>query len=226
MIDELPDGQKCSYGKGYRVCKDNGLLTKKRKPRSLTKADPKAQKSEDLVNRGFTAEAPGTKWFTDITEIHCKDGKGYLCGVLDGFDTAILGHAFADHMRAEICTAALMNAERRYGHEKGCILHSDHGSQFTSTLFRETLANHDFRQSMGRVGSCFDNAKMESFWATLKKELIYRLPTSQMTREQVRQRIFAWIEGYYNRRRRHTANVGKLAPLIKRRRYVERQTAA
>ena len=226
MIDELPDADKCSYGKGYRVCRDYGLLTKKRKPRSLTKADPKAQKSEDLVNRDFTAASPGTKWFTDITEIRCRDGKAYLCGILDAFDSAILGHAFADHMRAELCTAALMSAQRRYGHEKDCVVHSDHGSQFTSVLFRETLANHSFRQSMGRVGNCFDNAKMESFWATLKNELIYKLPTSQMTREQVRQRIFAWIEGYYNRRRRHTANSGKLAPLIKRQHYTEHLAAA
>jgi len=226
MLDGLPDGLKCSYGKGYNICRENGLLTKKRKPRSLTKADPKAEKSDDLVNRDFTAEAPGTKWFTDITEIACKDGKGYLCGVLDGFDSALLGHSFADNMRAELCTGALMAAEMRYGHEQDCIIHSDHGSQFTSALFRETLANHGFRQSMGRVGSCFDNAKIESFWATLKNELIYKLPLSQMTRSEVKLRIFAWIEGYYNRRRRHTANQGKLAPLIKRQRYLQQLNAA
>ena len=81
MIDELPPKLKCSYGKGYRVCRNNGLLTKRRKPRSLTKPDPTAQKSEDLVNREFTADKPGTKWFTDITEIVCKDGKSYLCGI-------------------------------------------------------------------------------------------------------------------------------------------------
>ncbi len=69
---------------------------------------------------------------------------------------------------------------------------------------------------MGRTGCCFDNAKMESFWATLKKELIYQLPLSQMSREEVRHAIFAWIEGYYNRRRRHTANQANLAPMVKR----------
>jgi transposase InsO family protein len=226
MLDELPDDLKCSYGKGYRICKEYGLLTKKRKARSLTKADPKASKSSDLVNRDFTADKPGTKWFTDITEIRCKDGKGYLCGVLDGFDSALLGHSFDDHMRAELCTGALMNADIRYGHEKDCIMHSDHGSQFTSVLFRETLAKHGFRQSMGRVGSCFDNAKIESFWATLKNELIYKLPLSKMTRAEVKLRIFAWIEGYYNRRRRHTANQGKLAPLTKRQLYSKRSNAA
>ena len=219
MIDELPLELKCSYGKGYRVCRDNGLLTKRRKPRSLTKADPNAQKSEDLVNREFTAERPGVKWFTDITEIVCKDGKSYLCGILDGFDSALLGFSMADNMRAELCTAALMNAANRYGHEEDCIIHSDRGSQFTSNLFRGVLENQGFRQSMGRTGVCFDNAKMESFFATLKTELVYKLPTSQMTREQVRLKIFSWIEGYYNRCRRHTANIGKLPPLIKRAKY-------
>jgi transposase InsO family protein len=219
MIDELPLNLKCSYGKGYRICKENGLLTKKRSPKSLTKADPKADKSDDLVMRDFSADKPGTKWFTDITELRCKDGKGYLCGILDAFDSAVLGHSFADNMRAELCTSALMNADMRFGHEKGCIVHSDKGSQFTSALFRETITMHNFRQSMGRVGNCFDNAKIESFWATLKNELIYKLPLSKMTRAEVRQSIFVWIEGYYNRRRRHTANHGKLAPLTKRHLY-------
>ena len=216
LLDTLPEELRCSYGKGYRICREYGLLTKRRPPRSLTKADPKAKKSDDLVNRDFTAENPGEKWFTDITEMHCKDGKAYLCGILDGFDSGLLGYAFADHMRAELCTSAVVNAGRRYGYEKGCILHSDRGSQFTSHLFRGVLAHLGMRQSMGRTGCCFDNAKMESFWATLKKELIYQLPLSLLSREEVRHAIFAWIEGYYNRRRRHTANQANLAPMVKR----------
>jgi transposase InsO family protein len=219
LIDTLPEALKCSYGKGYRICREYGLLTKRRPPRSLTKADPKAQKSEDLVNRDFTANQPGEKWFSDITELPCKDGKAYLCGILDGFDSALLGYSFADHMRAELCTAAVNHAVRRYGYQNGCILHSDRGSQFTSHLFRGVLDHHGFRQSMGRTGCCFDNAKMESFWATLKKELIYQLPLSHMTRADVRQSVFFRIESYYNRRRRHTANSGKLAPLVMRDRY-------
>jgi transposase InsO family protein len=223
MIDELPEGLKCSYGKGYRICRENNLLTGRRRPKSTTKADPNAPKSDDLIQRDFIADKPGEKWYTDITEMDCKDGKAYLCGILDGFDSALLGHSMADHMRAELCTAALTSASRRYGHEDGCIMHSDKGSQFTSLLFRGVLEQQGFRQSMGRTGCCFDNAKMESFWATLKKELIYKLPLSQMTREDVRQAVFAWIEGYYNRRRRHTTNQGKLAPLVKRALYAGSQ---
>ena len=99
-----------------------------------------------------------------------------------------------DHMRAELCTAALMTAKRRYGLTKDCIVHSDRGSQFTSYLYREILVGHGLRQSMGRTGSCYDNARAESFFATLKKDLIYRLHLSLMTKKEVRAKTLAWIE--------------------------------
>jgi len=226
MLDELAEGEKVSYGKGYRVCRDNGLLTKRRTPKSLTKADPAAQASEDFVKRDFTADAPNEKWLTDITEMVCKDGKLYLCAVLDCFDAAIVGHSMDWGMKTPLCTAALNSAVLRYGKSDGCILHSDRGSQFTSHLYRQTLDTKGFLQSMGRTGSCADNARMESFWATLKKELIYKLPLYKMTREQLKSLIFEWIEGYYNRHRRHTSNEGKLAPLVKRGRFADRQQAA
>ena len=226
MIDELPDSLKPSYGKGYRVCRDNGLLTKRRKPKSITKADPEAQKAEDLVQRDFYADTPGTKVFTDITEISCADGKLYFCGVLDAFDGAQIGYSMADHMRTEVCTAALMSAKRRYGLAQACIVHSDRGSQFTSRLYRETLVGHGLRQSMGRTGSCYDNARAESFFATLKKDLIYRLPLSRMKKKELQTRIFAWIEGYYNKKRRNTANDGNLPPLLKRDAYYRQLSAA
>jgi transposase InsO family protein len=226
MIDELPESLKPSYGKGYRVCRDNGLLTRRRRPKSITKADPEAQKAEDLVQRDFTAKVPGIKVFTDITEMKCADGKLYYCGVLDAFDGAQIGYSMAEHMRAELCTAAIMQADRRFGLTKDCIAHSDRGSQFTSRLFRETLSNHGWRQSMGMTGCCYDNARAESFFATLKKELIYKLPLSRLTRAEVRTRIVAWVEGYYNKKRRNTANDGNLAPLVKREHYYEALKAA
>lgn len=226
MLDELPDDLKASYGKGYRVCRDNGLLTKRRRPKSITKADPEAQKAADLVQRDFGSGTPGTKVFTDITEMGCSDGKLYFCGVLDAFDGAQVGYSMAEHMRAELCTAALMNAKRRYGLAKDCIVHSDRGSQFTSHLYRETLLGHGLRQSMGRTGCCYDNARAESFFATLKKELIYKLPLSRMTKKEVRAKIFAWIEGYYNKKRRNTANAGNLPPLKKRDSYNRQLLAA
>jgi putative transposase len=150
----------------------------------------------------------------------------YFCGVLDAFDGAEIGCSMAEHMRAELCTAAVMQAKRRFGLAPECIVHSDRGSQFTSHLFRETLANHGFRQSMGHTGCCYDNARAESFFATLKKEKIYKLPLYKLTRDEVRTIIVGWIEGYYNKKRRNTANDGNLAPLIKRNNYYESLKAA
>ena len=216
LIDTLLDDQKVSYGKGYRVCRDYGLLQYRRKPHGITVSDPAAQSADDLVQRDFTAALPGEKWLTDITEMQCKDGKLYLCAVLDCFDAAIVGFSMDINMKTPLCTAALNSAAARYGHSGGCIIHSDRGSQFTSHLYRETLDSKGFRQSMGRTGSCYDNARMESFFATLKKELIYRLPLYKMNRNEVRERVFDWIEGYYNRRRRHTSNEENMSPLVKR----------
>jgi transposase InsO family protein len=226
MLDELPQAQKVSYGKGYRVCRDNGLLTKRRKPKSLTKADPAAQAADDLVKRDFTAAAPNEKWLTDITEMQCKDGKLYLCAVLDCFDGSIVGHSMDTNMKTPLCTAALTGAVKRYGSHRDWILHSDRGSQHTSHLFRKILEANGFRQSMGRTGSCYDNARMESFFATFKKELIYRLPLYRLTRQQVKGYAFEWIETYYNRKRRHTANAGNMPPLMKRAQWYAAQKAA
>jgi len=221
MIDELPEATRPSYGKGYRICRDNGLLTKRRTPRGITKADPEKQAAEDLVKRDFAAETPNVKWLTDITEMQCGDGKLYFCPVMDCFDAAILGFSIDTNMKATLAAAALNSAVSRYGRSDGLIVHSDRGSQFTSHLFRETLENKGLLQSMGRTGSCFDNARIESFFATFKKELIYRLPLYKMTRDEVRYRIFEWV-AYYNLRRRHTANEDKMAPLCKREQYLRR----
>lgn len=226
MLDELPAGEKVSYGKGYRVCRDNGLLTKRRKPKGLTQPDPAAQAAEDLVKRDFTALAPNQKWLTDITEMACKDGKLYLCAVLDCFDGAIVGHSMETNMKTPLCTAALSGAVLRYGTGENRILHSDRGSQFTSHLYQQTLTAKGFQHSMGRTGSCYDNARMESFFATLKKELIYRLPLYKLTRVQVKSLVFDWIETYYNRIRRHTSNVGHLPPLMKRDTWNRQRQAA
>ena len=223
MIDELPQTQRPSYGKCYRICRDNGLLWRRRKPRGITKADPEAQAADDLINRDFRAEMPNRKWLTDITQMKCKDGKLYLCPVMDCYDAAIVGYSIDTNMKSQLCTAALTNAVNLYG--KTAIIHSDRGSQFTSHLFRETVSNREISQSMGRTGSCYDNARIESFIATLKKELLYRQPLSTMSRDEVRALIFEWIS-YYNLRRRHTSNEGNMPPLGKRKLFHRNQEVA
>lgn len=217
LLDALPSTiTKPSYGKCYKLCRENNLLHRRKTPRGITKRNPEDQLSDDLIQRDFKAAEANSKWLSDITEMKCADGKLYLAAVFDCFDGAIVGMSMASHKRAELCSAALLSAIGRYGKRNGLIFHSDRGSQYTSREFRQELKRHKLEQSMGRTGSCYDNARMESFFATLKKELIYELPLSKLTREQVRQRIFAWIESYYNIERRHTSNEANMPPLKKR----------
>ena len=222
LREALPETQRPSYGKCYRLCRENHLLMRKKRPHSLTKRDFRAPQSDDLVQRDFTAPMPGSKYISDMTQINCADGKLYLAAILDCFDGAVVGYAMRTHMRTSLCCNALRDAVSRYGYQPGLILHSDHGSQYTSQEYRALLARYgSIRQSMGRTHCCFDNARMESFFATLKKELVYRLHCASMPLEQVRQMIFRWIEIYYNRLRRNTANEENLPPLRKRARWAQ-----
>ena len=189
-----------------RVMRANGLLQrKKRHPNGITKADAAAQKSENLLKRNFHTDAPNKVWLTDITEIPCKDGKLYVAPVLDCFDGKIVGLSMADHMRAELCIQAFTNACQSEK-AKGMILHSDRGSQYTSYSFRDCLRKYGATQSMSGTGRCYDNARMESFFATLKKEKLYRMDTRKLTREVVKRIVFRYIMIYYNRIRIYTTN--------------------
>ena len=207
---------KPSYGKIYKLCSKNGLLQKTRTPKGTTKQDLKAQASDDLVKRDFTADAPNKKWLGDISEVACKDGVLYIAPIMDCFDGAIVALSMGGNKKAELCKDALDAAVMRYGKSDGLLFHSDRGSQYTSSLYRNRLDALDIKQSMGRTGSCYDNARMESFFATLKKELIYDLDYKNMTRAELRASIFAWIETEYNRDRLYSANDGHMPPLIKR----------
>ena len=150
----------------YRVCKNNNLLIKKkRRPNGLTKADRAAQKSENLIKQDFTAEAPNEKWLSDITEVPCLDGKLYTAAVLDCYDGAIVGLSMADNMKKELCISAFEKACNRYN-ASNMIFHSDRGTQYTSQAFRDSLARNNAIQSMSSTGRCYDNARMESFFAT------------------------------------------------------------
>lgn len=202
----------------YRICRENHLMIHpKRRPNGITREDRAAQKSENLIKQDFSSAKPNEKMLTDITEVTCADGKLYLAAVLDCFDGSIQGFQMAGHMRAELCVEAFENACRKSG-ARGMILHSDRGSQFTSGKFRAALAKYGAIQSMSGTGRCYDNARMESFFATLKKEKLYQIDTSTLTREEVRTVIFRYIS-YYNLRRITSVNDG-LPPLVYRQRYL------
>ena len=218
-------GYTGSYPTVCRVCRENGItLPKKRKPNSLTEADKNAQKSENLINQDFTAQEPNEKWLSDITEVPCSDGKLYVAPVLDCFDGAIVGLAMDDNMRKELCVSAFEQACRRQ-RAYGMIFHSDRGSQYTSGDFRASLAKYGAIQSMSGTGRCYDNARMESFFATLKKEKLYRINTENLPMETVKSIIWRYIESYYNHRRIYTTNDG-YPPLVYRNMYYVKQLAA
>ena len=161
---------------------------------------------------------------TDITEVQCSDGKLYIAPIMDCFNGEIIGLAMDDNMRAELCTEALNNAWMSNKIKKAAIVHSDRGSQYTSKKYRDLLMYHSLRQSMSGAGKCYDNARMESFFATLKKEKLYRMPTHRMLREQVKTIVFRYIMVYYNRFRVYTRNPGGVPP-VKMRELWERRVA-
>lgn len=212
-------GYSGSYSTVYRVMKTNGLLQKKKKnPNSITKVDYEAQKSENLLNQDFTANAPNSKWLTDITEVQTADGKLYVSPVLDCFDGKIVGLSMDNNMRKELCITAFEQACKRHN-AWGMLLHSDRGSQYTSHKFRQTLASYKAIQSMSGTGRCFDNARMESFFATLKKEKLYKIKTKLLPMSKVKSIIFRWIFEYYNNERVYTANKYGYPPCVKREEY-------
>lgn len=204
-----------SYYVILKLCKKHHLMLKKRRhPKGLTKADLAAQVSENLIQQNFSASSPNQKWLGDITEIPTANGKLYVSAVMDCFDGAIVGLKMADHMRAELCVEAFTAAVNKY-HAYGMLFHSDRGSQYTSKAYREILSSYGATQSMSHTGKCYDNARMESFFATLKKELIYKVKTETLRMETVKSMVFRYIEAYYNRRRIYTTN-GGYPPLMKR----------
>lgn len=214
---------KGGYSRIRRICRENNLTIKrKRKPKSITHVDRDAQKSENLLQQDFTASKPNKKWLTDITEVPCSDGKLYLAAVLDCFDGSICGFKMDDNMRAELCAGAFRDACRRYG-AREMILHSDRGSQYTSNYFRDELAKYEATQSMSGTGRCYDNARMESFFATLKKERLYQTDTAKLPMAEVRTMIYRYI-CYYNLRRIYTTN-GGYPPLVYRKMYYAKAAA-
>jgi transposase InsO family protein len=154
------------------------------------------------------AEVPAPRqrdqvWVTDITYVPTEEGWLYVAGVMDRWSRRVAGLAMAEHLRTELVSAALRQAQTQRQPAKGCLHHSDRGSQYASTEYRRQLAAHGLEASMSRAGNCYDNAAMESFWNTLKSELIHRQTFT--TRAQARTAIFEYVEVFYNRQRLHSA---------------------
>jgi transposase InsO family protein len=219
-IKDIYDDSRCTYGaprvhaelrkRGKRVARKRvarlmrkaGLVGRcPRRFRRTTIPDPATQ-VQDLVQRQFRPMAPNQVWMADISYIRTWEGWLYLAVILDAFSRKVVGWAVADHLRTDLATAALQLALTSRRPSQGLIHHSDRGSQYTSSTYADILDQHGLRQSIGRPGTCWDNAVAESFFATLKNELIY--PHIWTTRQSARREIFRFIEGWYNRARLHS----------------------
>jgi transposase InsO family protein len=178
----------------------------KRRSKKTTIADRElTAPAVDLVNRGFTPGdlALDKVWAGDITYIRTWEGWAYLATVIDLASRRVVGFAVADHMRSSLVEQALLMALQHRQPVSGLIFHSDRGSQYTSHAYRGLLAKHHLRQSLSRPRQCWDNAVAESFFATLKTELVYR--TSFPSVATARTAVFDYIEVFYNRQRLHSA---------------------
>lgn len=200
----------------------------KRKPNGITKADREARKSDDLLKRDFTADAPLKKCVTDITEIKAKDGKLYVSAIFDCYDLMPNGLAMADHMRAELCCETLKNASLRYPEIRGAIVHSDRVSQYTSSAYRTAIQKYGIVQSMNSAeGRCHDNARCESIWARMKEELFYNRGrrSEDYTIEALKTMVWRYFMSYWSNRRICSA-IGGIPPAVKRHRFYSALTIA
>jgi transposase InsO family protein len=202
VADELRRrGRRVNRKRVERIMRERHIVgITRRRRRSLTKQDTAAAPAPDLIGRDFTSPAPGHRFVGDITYLPTQEGWLYLATTIDLFNREVVGHAMAGHMRAELVSDAVQLAHRRGLVAARAIFHSDRGSQYTSAEFRATLTKLHMRASMGRVGSCYDNAVAESFFATLKAEIGTRV---WATRAEARRAVFAYLT-YYNRNRLHS----------------------
>jgi putative transposase len=205
-------GRRCSRKRVARLMRRAGLIGKTPKRwRTTTVPDPAATLPEDLVGRDFACSATDldNRWCGDITYIHTWEGWLYLATVIDLGSRRVVGWATADHLRTDLVEQALRNAITQRRPEAGVIFHSDRGCQYTSGQYTRLAHANGVRLSVGRKGQCWDNAVAESFFATIKTELLDR--QSWPTKALAHKAIFEYIEGWYNIRRRHSS-LGYLSP--------------
>ena len=206
----LGDGERLGRKRVERLMRQAGISgTSGAGAHAPRSACPGFASGEDLVDRAFAADGPDRLWVADITYLRTWEGWLYLVAVQDVFSRRIVGWSMADHMRTELVTDALQMALAQRRPAPGLIWHSDQGSQFVSLAFGQQARAAGIAQSMGSKGDCFDNAIAESFFATLKKELIHG--RSWPTKAELRTEIFEYVEVFFNRRRRHST-LGMLSP--------------
>ncbi len=205
-------GKTCSENTVAKLMRTHGLAAQtRRRYKGTTDSSHSLPLAENVLNREFERDAADRVWLGDITCIWTLEGWLYLAAVLDTYSRKIVGWSMSHRMEKSLVLNALrMALGRRCPDQAACLLHhSDRGSQYASGAFQDLLREHNITCSMSRKANCWDNAMMESFFATLKKERIYH--ESYATRQAARQSVFEYIELFYNPRRRHSA-LGYLSP--------------
>jgi putative transposase len=214
------EGEQVSRRRIGRLMAEQALEVRTRRKFKVTTDSSHGQAvAPNILNRQFDVTEPDTAYVGDITYIWTAEGWLYLAVVIDLFSRAVVGWSMNRWLKAELVTNALQMALDQRQPRPGLIMHTDRGSQYVADRYLQLLHHHGITPSMSRKGNCWDNAVAESFFHTLKTECIY-LETFD-TREQAQDVIFDYMEVFYNRRRRHSAN-GNLAPIV----YEETQKAA
>lgn len=212
VFEELRErGHTAGRHRIARLMRENGIRGRRRRRfRTTTQSNHSHPVAENVVERRFDVQTMNETWATDITYIWTLEGWLYLCVILDLFSRRVVGWSMDARIDQNLTLSALKMALGDREVKPGLVHHSDRGSQYAAKAYRNVLVAHDIESSMSRKGDCWDNAVVESFFATLKVELVH--DSVFVTREQARREIFDYIEVFYNRQRRHSY-LGYLSPV-------------
>jgi putative transposase len=203
-------GQGCCVNTVAKLMRDAGIAAKTaRKFRCTTDSNHDLPVADNILDRHFDPAAPNASWVADITYVPTREGWLYLAAVEDLYSRRVVGWSMADHLESRLVVDALEMAVQQRWPDEGLLAHSDRGSQYASEHYRRLLAHNGIECSMSRRANCWDNAPMESFFASLKKELVHDADFA--TRAEARGAIFEYIEVFYNTKRRHSS-LGYVSP--------------
>lgn len=204
-------GEKCGRHRVARLMRERELHGRvRRRYRTTTKSDPRARVAPNLLARDFRAAGPDQAWVGDITYLWTREGWMYLAVLIDLYSRRVVGWSMSERMPVGLTLAALEMAVGRRGSLAGLVHHSDRGSQYTAKGYQGRLGELGVRSSMSGKGNCYDNAVAESFFHSLKTELMDEMPFER--RAEARAKVFDYIEVFYNRQRRHST-LGYLSPV-------------
>lgn len=220
VYDDLIDmGYICGKNRVARIMREMGLRSNRYKKFKVMTTDSNHSHpiSENILDRKFEVSEINSVWVSDLTYVPTNEGWLFLCIILDLFSRNIVGWSMEDHMRTEMVVSALNMAYSNRKPKGGLIFHSDRGTQYACVDFRKKLDEYKIISSMSRKGNCWDNAPAESFFSTLKMELVHNRKYN--TRKEARRDIFEYIEIFYNRQRRHS-KLGNISPFQFEQKYV------